>query len=189
MIGKIKGKLVEIDGNQGLLETTSGLFYQLYLPSYLLSRLKINQSLELYTHLYFREDSFILFGFNTKEEYQLFKELITVPGVGVKTAFAIISFGKVNQLIEAVKNNDVDYFTEIPGLGKKTALKIILELSSKLKKEFNLEKIYFSEEDKAIYDALISLGFNSYQVKKIIPKLPKNLKLEEKIKEALKMLK
>lgn len=189
MIGKIKGKLTEIDNNIGLIETQGGISYQVYLPISLISKLNLPASVEIYTYLQVREDALILFGFPTKKESDFFKMLLSVPGVGPKTAFSIISSSNIDQLIEAVKENNPEFLSDIPGLGKKTAMKIILELSQKLKSEFELEKMYLSEEDKMVIEALVSLGYKTYPAKKVLSKLPKNLPLEEKIKKALKMIK
>ena len=189
MIGKIKGKLVEIDSNIGLIETASGLSYNVFLPSSLLSSLKFPISIDLYTYLQVRDDALVLFGFESKKEYKLFLQLISVSGVGPKTAFNIISFTKVDPLVIAVKENNIDYFTKVPGLGKKTAMKIILELSQKMKEEFSMEKMYLSEDDKVVVDALVSLGFKSQEAKKVLQKIPKNLSVEERIKKGLQMVK
>ncbi len=187
MIGKIKGKLAEVDGNIGLIETSAGVFYEVFLTPSLLSSHKVNQQIEVYTYFQVREDAQSLFAFQTKDEFKLFKLLITVSGVGPKTAFSIISFSTDKDLIDAVKRNDISFFSRIPGLGKKTAMKIILELSQKMDAEFQMEKMYMSEEDKTVVDALVSLGFKSHEAKAIIPKLSKGLSIEEKIKEALRL--
>jgi Holliday junction DNA helicase RuvA len=189
MIGKIKGKLVEVDQNIGLIETAGGLSYLVYLTPFLLSSHPVGANVEIYTYLQVKEDDLVLFGFRDKKEIDFFKMLLTVPGVGPKTAFSVISFSDVDKLKAAVEENNPDFFYQIPGLGKKTALKIILELSQKLKTEFELKKMYLSDEDKLVVDALTSLGFNTNIVKKILPQLPKNLSIEEKIKKALKMIK
>ena len=186
MIGKIKGKLTEIEGNLGLIETSGGVYYQVYLTPSVISLQKDKSEIEVYTYLQVREDALVLFGFLSKQEFDFFKLLLSVSGVGPKTAFSVISFSKINELISAVKDNEIDYFTKVPGLGKKTAMKIILELSQKLESEFKLEKMYLSEDDKTVIDALISLGFKSNEAKKILSGLPKNLSLEEKIKEGLR---
>ncbi len=188
MIGKIKGKLAEVDGNIGLIETSSGLSYEIFLTPSLLSLNKVGQAIEVYTYLQVREDAHTLFAFQTKNEFKLFKMLITVSGVGPKTAFSIISFSTDKDLTDAVRGNDIAFFSRIPGLGKKTAMKIILELSQKMDAEFKLEKMYLSEEDKTVVEALVSLGFKSGEARQILNKLPKELfSVEEKIKEALKL--
>jgi len=187
MIGKIKGKLVEVDGNIGLIETSSGVFYQLFLTPSVLNSQSSNKLVEVYTYLQVREDALILFGFKTKYEFIFFKLLLNVDGVGPKTAFLVVSFSKIEDLKKAIKEHNVEYLTRIPGLGKKTSLKIMLELSTKLEEEFSLEKVYLSQEDKTVIDALISLGFKSNEAKSIFSRIPKNLSLEEKIKQGLRL--
>ena len=187
MIGKIKGILTEIDGNVGLIETPSGVFYQIYLPTDALACL-YPCPVEIYTHLHVREDALVLFGFQTKQSYQMFTLLLSVSGVGPKSAFNVISHSKPVELIAAVTSNDVNYFTKVPGLGKKTALKIILELSQKLKSEFKLDQIQeVAEEDQIVVDALVSLGFRTHDAKQAINKLPKEMSVENKIKEAIRL--
>ncbi len=189
MIGKLKGKLSELSGNVGLIETSGGVFYQVFLPISLTAPTSLNSPIELYTYLQVRDDALILFGFQTKKQHDFFKLLLTVSGVGPKTAFSVISFIKLDQLVQYVQSNDVNAFTQVPGLGRKTAMKIILELSSKLKSDFDISKMILSDEDKTVIGALVSLGYKSYDAKKLLSKLPKNLTVEEKIKEALKIKK
>ncbi len=186
MIGKLKGKLSEVDGNLGLIETSGGVYYSTFLTPSLIANHQPPATVELYTYLQVREDALVLFGFETKKEFQVFKLLLTVPGVGPKTAYSVISYLKPEALYEAVKGNDINSFTNVPGLGKKTAMKIILELSSKLKSEFDMTNMVLSEEDKTVVDALVSLGFKSTDAKNILSKLPRDLSVEEKIKMALK---
>ena len=189
MIGKIKGKLIEIENNIGLVETTSGLSYNVYLTPQLISKFPTNSPIDIYTYLQVRDDALILFGFESKDQYKLFQQLLSVPGVGPKTAYSVVSFTKADEMVKAVKNNDIDYFTQVPGLGKKTSMKIILEFSQKFKQEFSLEKMYLSEEDKLVVDALVSLGFKNSQAKSVLQKIPKNLSVEERIKKGLPMVK
>lgn len=187
MIGKLKGKLVEVDRNIGLIETSGGVFYQVYLPSSFVRRSlgEGGSSVELYTYLQVRDDALVLFGFETKQQHDFFLLLLTVSGVGPKTAFTVISSLKVEEIIRAVTTNEVDSL-KVPGLGRKTAMKIILELSSKLKTEFDMKNMVMSDDDQTVVSALVSLGYKSYEAKKLVSKLPKHLSVEEKIKEALK---
>lgn len=186
MIGKLKGKLVEVDGNTGLIETSGGVFYQVFLPPSLLTTTYPLQPIELYTYLQVRDDALVLFGFETKKHHDFFKLLLSVSGVGPKTAFNVISFISLDSLVKFVQSNDVDAFTQVPGLGRKTAMKIILELSTKFKSSFDMKNMVLSDDDQTVISALVSLGYKSYDAKKIVSKLPKNLTVEEKIKEALK---
>ena len=189
MIGKLKGKLVEVEKNIGLIETSGGVFYRVFLTPALIGNWKLKiENLEVYTYLQVRDDALVLFGFETKKEYDFFVLLLTVSGVGPKTAFNVISFTKIEEVIQAVKNNDLHYFTKVSGLGKKTAMKIILELSQKLKEEFKFEKMYLTGDDQTVVDALTSLGFSVGDVKNIFQKLDSKLSVEDKVKEGLKLL-
>jgi len=186
MIGKLKGKLVEVDKNIGLIETSGGVFYQVYLPPSLSSRIHHLSSIEIYTYLQVRDDALILFGFETKQQYDFFLLLLSVSGVGPKTAYSVISFLKIEEIIKSVSENNIEILTKVPGLGRKTAMKIILELSSKLKTDFNMKNMILSDEDQTVIDALIALGYKSNEARTIFSKLPKNLSFEEKLKLALK---
>jgi len=187
MIGKLKGKLVEVEGNVGLIETSGGVFYQVFLPTSFIRRSlgEGGSPIELYTYLQVRDDALVLFGFETKKHHDFFKLLLSVSGVGPKTAFSVISNIPLVILVSSVTSNDVDAFTKVPGLGRKTAMKIILELSSKLKSDFDMSKMVLSDDDQTAVSALVSLGYKLFDAKKIISKLPKHLSVEKKIKEAL----
>ena len=186
MIAKIKGKLIEMDGNKGLIETASGLTYEIILIPSILSKYPINSNINIYTKLIVREDSQVLYGFEIRQQVDFFNDLISISGVGPKLAFAVISFSGKDELIKAVKSNDINFFARIPGLGKKTSLKIIVELSSKLESEVNISKLYMSEDDKTVLDALISLGFKSREARDILGKISKKGTLEDRIKEGIR---
>jgi Holliday junction DNA helicase RuvA len=185
MIGKLKGKLVEVDRNIGLIETSGGVYYQVFLPTSLVVKHQIQTNVEIYTYLQVRDDALVLFGFETKQQHDFFLLLLTVSGVGPKTAFTVISSLKVEEIIRAVTTNEVDSL-KVPGLGRKTAMKIILELSSQLKTDFDMKNMVMSDDDQTVVSALVSLGYKSFEAKKLVSKLSKNLTVEEKIKEALK---
>ncbi len=187
MIGKLKGSLVELDGNVGLIETSGGVYYQVFLLPGMLVSLTLPTPIEVYTYLQVREDALILFGFRDKAEVEFFKMLLSVSGVGPKSAYAVISHSPISVLVDGIRQNDAEAFTKIPGLGKKTAMKIILELSGKLKSDFAFESLYMSDDDQTAIDALVSLGFKAQDAKKILSKLPKTLTLEQKIQEGIKL--
>lgn len=187
MIGKLKGTLASVDGMTALLETASGVSYELFLSPQMIASTNPGSQIEVFTYLQVREDALVLFGFRTKDEHAFFKLLLTVPGVGPKTAFTVVSHTTTGELFAAVKENDVDYFTNIPGLGKKTAMKIILELSQKLKSEFKFSSMQMSDEDKTVIEALVALGYKTQEAKNLFQKLPEGLTVEEKIKQALKL--
>ena len=188
MIGRIKGKLADIDGMTGLVETTGGVFYKLYLPTDLLSGEHLDKEIDLYTHLQVKDDDLVLYGFKDKKHLKVFQMLITVDGVGPKLGFNILSASKVDELNNAIMNNNLDYICIIPGVGKKTGQKIILELSSKMGKEYELPVNIVSQEDNMAVDALVSLGFKKYEAQTLISKMDKNLTLEDKVKLGIKQM-
>ncbi len=179
---------MEIEGNTGLIETTGGISYNVFLTPSVITGVCLNDSVELYTHLQVREDALTLFGFESKEQYSFFKLLLSVSGVGPKTAYAIISNSKVHELYEAARSQQIDHFSRIPGVGKKTAMKIVLEISQKLKQDIDMGVFQVSDEDKTAIDALVSLGFKRHDARQIVGKMDNTLSTEEKITEALKQI-
>jgi Holliday junction DNA helicase RuvA len=186
MIGKLKGVLSTVTGNVGLIETPSGVSYEAYLLPAHLTQHKIGQAIEVFTYLQVRDDALILFGFSNTEQLAFFKLLLTVSGVGPKTAYSVLSHTRITELFGAVRSNDVAYFTQVPGLGKKTAMKIILELSQKIKSEFKMIDMQLSDDDKTAVDALVALGYTVHDARNEISKLPKQITVEEKIKLVLR---
>lgn len=189
MIGKIKGKVAEIENSTVLIETKSGIFFNVYLPLRILPVIKIGDRIEVYIYLYIHNDNVELYGFKTRSEYNLFKLLLSVPGVGAKIAFSIISYTDEKKITNAIKEKNVEFFDQIPGIGKKTIFKIILELSSKLENNIELKSLYLPKDLKIVADALSSLGYKNSQIRTVLPQISKNLSIEEKIKQALKMIK
>lgn len=184
MIGKINGSLTELFGNDGLVETASGLSYWVVLPK-TLGVLNLPQEVSFYTYLQVREDAHVLFGFQNLSQYKMFQLLLTVDGVGPKTAHTVISYKTQEDIVTAVRMQDVGVFTSISGLGKKTAQKIILELSSKMKTEFDLSQAIDKPIDSEALDALMALGYKKNDAHKMLEKINPALSLHEKIRKAL----
>lgn len=185
MIGKLKGSLTEVDGSEGIIMTSAGVGYRVYLSPALLS-LVPPREVEIYTYHQVREDAHILYGFETKQQYQFYTLLLTVDGVGPKTAFTVISHLSPAQIFEAVRANDVNSLTKVSGLGKKTATKIILELSSKFKTGFDLEKVKQVEVDEEAVMALQALGYTKADAKDMLKNIDASLPLTDKIRSVLK---
>jgi holliday junction DNA helicase RuvA len=184
MIGKIKGVITDISSQTGLIETQSGVGYWVILPKNLIG-LMLPSDVELYTYHHVREDAQILFGFADMSQYKMFQLLLTVDGVGPKTAHTIISYKNRDEIVRAVREQDVSAFTAISGLGKKTTQKIILELSSKLKTEFDLSQVIDKPVDSEAIDALVALGYKKADAHKMLHKIDTTLSLQEKIRKAL----
>lgn len=186
MIAKITGTLSELSEKLSVIDTVSGVSYELFIsPAALLDK-QLGDAITVYTHLQVRDDAHVLFGFVSSEEKSFFHLLLSVSGVGPKTAFTIVSHASFQQAVDAVRANTVKLFSEVPGVGKKTAMKIVLELSQKFKTEFKFEQ-QLSADDKTVIDALIALGYKRSDAQQLFEKLPKELSIEKKIQEALRM--
>lgn len=144
----------------------------------------IGETLTVHTYTHVREDTLQLFGFASEEELSLFELLLTVSGIGPKTALAVMDQG-VASIQKAITSSDVDFFMTVPRLGKKNAQKIIIELRSKI--AGTTGDIPETGETSQISSALISMGFDRNELKEILKKLPDG-SIEEKITFALKML-
>lgn len=188
MIGKIKGILSEIEGNVGLIETSGGIYYKVFLTPEIIKNNILASEIELYTYLHVKEDSLTLFGFEDKKKYQIFNMLLAVDGVGPKLAFVTISSANPTDIVTAVEASDYNFFSKVPGVGKKTAQKILIELSSKFDTEFKFEKIALSQDDITVVEALKTLGFDSKNLNSVIPKIDKHSSIESQIQQAIKLL-
>ena len=184
MIGKISGSLIEIDGNEGLIETSGGVTYRVYLDMATLSRL-VPSPISIYTYLQVREDQQVLYGFDTKEQYKMFQMLLSVDGVGPKTAHSVVGRMPVSQIVDAVRLKDLQSFTKVPGLGKKTAQKILLELSSKLKTELDISTIIDITVDNDALEALVSLGYRVHEAREMLKTVDAQLPVEKQVRIAL----
>lgn len=145
----------------------------------------------LHTHLYLREDNISLYGFASREELQLFQSLLTVSGIGPRNALSMLSILNPEQLISAIEGGNMDMLSQVPGIGKKTAGRIILELKGKLEKAWGVAvSPSLSGEDTDIVAALTGLGYSIREATQAAAGLPdtKGLSLEEKVKLALQKL-
>ncbi len=201
MIGFIKGELAEIKENYIVLET-GNIGYEINLSSSAILELPPRKStVKLYTYLHVKEDALSLFGFLTKDDLEMFKLLITVNGVGPKGALGALSGITADEIRFAVLAEDVKAITKAPGIGPKTASKIILELKDKLKLESAFEQKLMNQSDKLnsqnIYgkreeaiQALLALGYSSTDAYKIITQIDitEDMDTEEILKLCLKRL-
>ncbi len=171
-----------------LVILTGGVGYLVYVGNKLLSRVSLNgQELALYIYSHIKEDRFELYGFQSEEELEIFKMLLAISGVGPKTALALADAG-INQLIDAVQQAKLSFFTSVPRVGKKLAQKIIIELKPKLGsfKDLNLKTLSPKAQD--IMDALLGLGFEENTVQIAIDQLDvENMDLRVAIKTVIKM--
>ena len=188
MIAGINGKLEAI-GSEWAIINVGGVSFKVFMPTSTLSTMSaIGKQVRLHTHLYLREDNVTLYGFSSEEELTLFQTLLTVSGVGPKLAMAMLSAMKVEQLAMAIATSNVDLLTEVPGIGKKTANRLILELKDKIGAGWiTVAAAQITEENAEVVTALTSLGYSVAEATRAVAALPsdKKLSLEQKVKLAL----
>lgn len=189
MIGRVTGILLEKRPPQVLLDI-QGVGYEVDVPMSTFYDLPaIGTETTLHTHLIIREDAHLLFGFATETERQTFRQLIKISGVGARTALSLLSGLSVPDLQQAVTAQDGTLLTRVPGIGKKTAERLLLELRDKL----NIDKAMLDQQapsshDKDIPNALISLGYSDREVSWAIKQIPNNVTVSNGIRQALQLL-
>lgn len=188
MIAGIEGTL-EFRGSDWAIVKVGGISLQVYVPASTLSRLgAVGEKVQLYTHLHLREDNVTLYGFSSQEELDLFKLLIGVDGVGPRVALAMLSAINPEQLVLAIASGNIDLLTQLPGVGKKVASRLVLELKGKLEKGWaGVVPSFLSSENADVVAALTNLGYSAAEATRAVASLPDSpdLNLEDKIKLAL----
>ncbi|MFZ1851385.1 MAG: Holliday junction branch migration protein RuvA [Nitrosomonas sp.] len=189
MIGRITGILLEKRPPQVLLDI-QGVGYEVDVPMSTFYDLPaIGTETTLHTHLIIREDAHLLFGFATETERQTFRQLIKISGVGARTALSLLSGLSVSDLQQAVTAQDGTLLTRVPGIGKKTAERLLLELRDKLNiDKAMLDQYAHTSHDKDILNALISLGYSDREVSWAIKQIPNNVTVSNGIRQALQLL-
>lgn len=188
MIASLHGKVATL-GTDWAVINVGGIGFQVYMPTSTLSTLgAIGREVQLYTHFHLREDNATLYGFASSEELTLFQTLIGVSGLGPKLALVMLSTMSVEQLVTAIATGSADLLTVIPGIGKKVANRIILELKEKIGAGWITTPItQFAQENTDVLSALTSLGYSAAEAAKAVATLSASpeMTLEEKIKLAL----
>ncbi len=190
MIGRLSGVLIEKNPPQVLVDV-NGVAYEVSVPMSTFYNLPANQErTTLFTHLVVREDAHLLFGFATEGERSAFRQLLSVNGVGPKVALAVLSGLSVSDLAEAVAQQEPGRLTKIPGIGKKTAERLLLELRDKLKlPKGSIEVVGGGASGyQDVLTALVALGYHEREVQPVVKQLPTGLSVSEAIRQALKML-
>jgi Holliday junction DNA helicase RuvA len=188
MIGRIVGTLVARHPPQILVQV-QGVGYEIDVPMSTFYNLPATGGeVTLHTHLVVREDAHQLFGFATEQERQVFRQLIRISGVGARTALAVLSGLSVSELQRAVVEQDGGRLTKIPGIGKKTAERLLLELRDKLDLPAAVMPATSGERASDIGNALLALGYNDREVAWATRQLPADIAVAEGIRQALKLL-
>ncbi len=188
MIASLQGKLESLSGDSAVINV-GGVGFRVYMPTSTLITLgATGKEVKLYTHLHLREDNATLYGFAGATELELFQILINVSGLGPKLALAMLSAMSVEKLTMAIATGNADLLIVIPGIGKKMANRLILELKDKIAAGWiTTPAAELAQENTDVLAALTSLGYSVTEATQAVATLPhdQNLSLEEKIKLAL----
>ena len=190
MIGRIVGKVVDKNFPQVMVDC-HGVGYEIDVPMSTFYPLPAaGQEVALFTHLVVREDAHLLFGFLTLAERAAFRQLLKISGVGPKVALSVLSGLSVEDLAAAVQTEDAGRLTKIPGIGKKTAERLVLELRDKLPKTLGAARVEAAAGTAGadVLNALLALGYNEREAQAAIKQLPADLPLADAIRQALKAL-
>jgi len=190
MIGRLSGILLEKNPPQLLLDV-QGVAYEVDVPMSTFYNLPVlGERVILWTHLVVREDAHLLFGFGSDSERRAFRQLLKISGVGARTALSVLSGLSVAELAQAVTMQESGRLTRIPGIGKKTAERLLLELKDKLGADLTTTVGVFRAPPASsdILHALLALGYSDKEAVATVKKLPEGLTVGDGIRQALKLL-
>jgi len=193
MIALINGKVVSNNGIEAVILTTGGVGYRVMVSPLAMNMCTVGSDVSLETYLVVREDVLDLFGFANELEKKLFKNFVSVSGVGPKTALHLLSLGSVAEIALAIGRGDLEYLTKVSGIGKKTAERIVVELREKMSKEQkSFGEVMVDSGNQAVTDAtegLITLGYSAMQARDVIKQIEvKNKTSEQLLREALQKI-
>ena len=187
MIATLRGEITQIEDTAAIVEI-GGVGLRVFVPKPLRERMKTGEAIFLFTQLIVREDDWKLYGFETQADRELFTVLLGVDGVGPRTALAVLSTLNLDTIQRAVFSEEPDLLSRVPGVGKKTAQKIILYLHDRLKPISGLEKLAsMSDSDSEVLAALTALGYSVVEAQTAIQSIPKDAPddVEERLRLAL----
>ncbi|MDK4179475.1 Holliday junction branch migration protein RuvA [Staphylococcus pseudintermedius] len=197
MYAYISGKLTALHPTHIIVETTSGIGYEIQTPNSYRFQKNLDQTVKVYTSLIVREDAQLLYGFIDQEEKDMFLSLNKVTGIGPKSALAILAASSPNEVKRAIENENDAYLTQFPGIGKKTARQIVLDLKGKVvvteEVSEGLLDIATEHEDLAVQEALLALealGYSKRELKKVEKAMQQQIfsDVDEAVKYGLKQL-
>lgn len=197
MYSYIIGKVISKSKNILILENNN-IGYEIYMTEIALSELNIGENAKIYTYYNVTQDNISLFGFKNLEEKKMFENLISVSKIGAKTAIGILSSISTAELAISIITNDINRLSKLPGIGKKTAQRLVLEVIDKVKteeiifteeeQESNENYLNTTEKEKDVIEALKVLGYNIKEIESVIKTLDIKSSTEDMIKQALKIL-
>ena len=187
MIGHLDGKIL-FKGEKHIILDVGGVGYKIFVALATQKDLEQNKPASLWTHLHVKEDALELYGFLNQSELEFFESLISISGIGPKSALGVLAMAPVDTLKRAISSGDTSYLTKVSGIGRKTAEKIVLELKDKM----GYGKVSLGGEifkdDADILEALVALGYSQKDARDMLQKIPQSVKgRDNRLKEALKM--
>lgn len=187
MIERLRGTLVGRRLDRVIIDV-AGVGYSVYVPTSTTRDLPgVGEEVVLHTHLYVREDAMVLYGFDEESALEMFRLLLGAPGVGPKVALAMISSLSVADIQRIILSEDADGLTVVPGIGKRSAQKIILELKPKLA-GLDVAIVGVAGASQHVRDALEGLGYTPAEIREVVGSLSHDETTEEQIRQALRML-
>lgn len=197
MIGSIKGTVSFLAVEYCLLEN-NGIGYRVFMPAINMAQINVGQEIKVFTYMAVRDDAILLFGFLTQEYYQLFLQLLSVSGIGPKVALGVLSGARPEEFYLAIQTRNLKVLTNLPGIGKKTAERLILELKDKVGSidgindadyNNNVNDVSNIKTSEAM-EALFALGYTNAEIIPVIKEIPNSneLSTESIIRQALRAL-
>lgn len=196
MIGALKGNVAYLGADYCIVDTAGGVGYRVFMPASHLAQLVLDSKVSLRIHTTVREDAILLYGFLSQEYYELFELILTVSGVGPKMALGILSTMKPEDFYLAVQSKDIKALTKLPGVGKKTAERMLLELKDKVgsitSEGDSFEEVVAAGGSNAVaeaIEALNSLGYSNSEIMPVLQQIPNaaDLSGEALLRQALKL--
>lgn len=185
MIGRLRGRVAAVEGERVVLDV-GGIGYEINVSPKTVAGLgQVGDEALVFTHLHVREDALVLFGFPTVADRELFRVLLAAQGVGPKVALAMLGVFSADALTRAVAAEDVDALTQVPGIGKRTAQKIVLDLKPRLA---DLEADVVDGGGAQVRQALEQLGYTAAEIRDAVAGIEPSLPIAEQIRAALKAL-
>lgn len=187
MIGHLKGDVSAVRAGFAIL-SVGGVGYKVFATREMLLTLKPEKAIALWTHLAVRENALDLYGFGNEEELRLFELLLTVSGIGPKSALAILDIASVETLRSAIAGGNASYLTKVSGIGRKTSEKIVLELKDKVGRAAEGSKASLHGDEEAL-EAMRALGYSQAEARDALRKVPAEVEgSSERLREALKIV-
>jgi len=188
MIAYIKGEITHKTDKYIILDNQN-IGYQIFSTEIILNSVKEGEKIELFTHQYVKEDALDLYGFKTIDELEFFKHLLGISGVGPRSALAVLSIAKLEDIKQAIFKGDPTLLKKVSGIGQKTAERIVIELKNKIAALTSATGEIAKGVGDELIDALEALGYNQNDIRHAVSKLPSNIEnIQDKIKATLKII-